>query len=208
MIWLVSAFAPAAVGPPRAGRASCRLSFLEKRRQMRLIISKSVLIHQPGTPQSYASSFGSACVRCLISWFYIDSSASTALRSLAFRQCSSLAAFRGNRQSCTGQVSQRHFPIVSDGYIYIGIHSVSHGSSCFLILTGLPTNINVLRFYHIAPYQADSLRPVAFASSGIPNFSRQSFSGFSTFSSKWRFWRAMPGGPHVGGLPPRWAHSC
>ena len=74
--------------------------------------------------------------------------------------------------------------IVSDGYIYIGIHSVSHGSSCFLILTGLPTNINVLRFYHIALYQADILRPVAFVSPGIPNFSRQSFSRFSTFSSK------------------------
>ena len=77
---------------------------------MRLIISKSVLIHQPGTPpnKSYAPSLGSACVRCLISWFYLiyfDSSSSIALRSLAFRQCSSLAAFRGNRQSCTGQVS-------------------------------------------------------------------------------------------------------
>ena len=145
MTWLASAFAPAAVGPPRAGRASCRLSFLEKRRQMRLIISKSVLIHQPGTPpnKSYASSFGSACVRCLISWFYLiyfDSSASIALRSLAFRQCSSLAAFRGNRQSCTGQVSQRHFPIVSDGYIYLGIHSVSLGSPRFLLWSGLPSN--------------------------------------------------------------------
>ena len=158
MTWLVSAFAPAAVGPPRAGRASCRLSFLEKRRQMRLIISKSVLIHQPGTPpnKSYASSFGSACVRCLISWFYLiyfDSSASIALRSLAFRQCSSLAAFRGNRQSCTGQVSQRHFPIVSDGHIYLGIQSISFGSSCSLMLTGLSTNIYVLRFFHFVLYQ-------------------------------------------------------
>ena len=151
MTWLVSAFARAAVGPPRAGRAACRLSFLEKRRQMRLIISKAVLIHQPGTPpnKSYAPSLGSACVRCLISWFYIDSSASTALRSLAFRQCSSLAAFRGNRQSCTGQVSQRHFPILSDGYIYLGIHSISLGSSCFLILPRLPPNIYVHIRTHI-----------------------------------------------------------
>ena len=148
MTWLVSAFARAAVGPPRAGRASCRLSFLEKRRQMRLIISKSVLIHQPGTPpnKSYAPSLGSACVRCLISWFYIDSSASTALRSLAFRQCSSLAAFRGNRQSCTGQVSQRHFPIVSDGYIYLGIHSVSLGSLRFLFWSGFPSTFTYSYF--------------------------------------------------------------
>ena len=46
------------------------------------------------------------------------------------------------------------------------------------------------------------------------------FSDFNKFSSdffrfkfienaeKRRFWRAMPGGPHVRGLPPRWAHSC
>ena len=74
----------------------------------------------------------------------LNSSASTALRSLALRQCSSLAAFRGNRQPCTGQVSQRHFPFVSDGHIYLGIQSISFGSSCFFTLSGLPTNIYVL----------------------------------------------------------------
>merc|ERR1712118_61865 len=94
--------------------------------------------------------------------------------------CSNL--FSNNFSQKSREISaKKKIPIVSDGYIYIGIHSVSHGSSCFLILTGLPTNINVLRFYHIALYQADILRPVAFASPDIPNFSRQSCSRFSTF---------------------------
>ena len=85
----------------------------------------------------------------------LNSSASTALRSLAFRQCSSLAAFRGNRQSCTGQVSQRHFPIVSDGYIYLGIHSISLGSLCFLFWSGFPSNYTFSYFLVFVLLQPD-----------------------------------------------------
>ena len=128
MTWTVSAFAPAAVGLPRGGRASCRLS-LEKRLQMRLVISKSVLIHQPRTPpnKSYAPPLWSACVRCLISSLYFDLFSWHSALLFSFQGSAAptlLFGATGFRLQVLGQVSQRHFPIVSDGYIYFGLYLI------------------------------------------------------------------------------------
>ena len=66
-------------------------------------------------------------------------------------------------------------------FIYLGIRSVSFGSSCFIISSGLRPNLYVRRFHSFALYHADILRGIAFASSGIPNFSMQIFSSLYVF---------------------------
>ena len=187
---------------------------------MRLIISKSVLIvliHQTRTPpnKSYAPPLWSACVRCLISLLYVDLFCWCSALLFSFQDGAAttlLFGATGFRLQVLGQVSQRHFPIASDGYIHLGILLVFLcwflGSIQHSRLPGTQKYNYVHRLHCFATYQADILRAVAFTLSGIANFSRRSLFRLSTFSSKWRFWKAMPWGPHVGGLPPRWAHSC
>ena len=100
-------------------------------------------------------------------------------------------------------------------FLFFNDFIVFQGSSWLLILSGLPLNIYV----HICTYTYNDFIFYIVSSRHLTNGCIYSFRysnflkadiyiRFSTFSSKWRFWRAMPGGPHVGGLPPRWAHSC
>ena len=57
----------------------------------------------------------------------------------------------------------------------------------------------------ISRLQSDILEQIVIIPSGFEQTSRQGFFllKFPSFFEKRRFWRAMPGGPHVGGFPPR-----
>ena len=66
----------------------------------------------------------SACVRCLISSLYFDLFCWCSALLFSFQDGAAttlLFGATGFRLQVLGQVSQRHLPIASDGYIYLGI---------------------------------------------------------------------------------------